>query len=125
MKHARILPAFALLAACVATPAARTGGGPVGLGQTAYIDGPRVRPDRVIEDSRCPMNARCVWAGRFVLRATVFGGGRTRQVDLTLGEPIPIADGALTLTSVTPERVAGKRVKPRPFRFAFSFQGGL
>lgn len=34
--------------------------GPVRLGEIAAVDGPRVRPDRVIEDSRCPADVQCI-----------------------------------------------------------------
>lgn len=125
LRMAFPLTALVISVGCTATQAERTGGGPVRLGQTAYYDGPRVRPDRVIEDSRCPVNVRCVWAGRVVLRATVFGGGWTKQVDLTLGDPLAIADGALTLTSVSPEKTTDKHLKMHDYRFAFAFQGGI
>src|SRR3546814_2440709 len=39
-------------------------GSDVALCQKAYVDGPLVQPVAVVEDSRCPMNVRCVWAGR-------------------------------------------------------------
>lgn len=99
--------------------------GPARLGQTVYVDGPRVTPLRVIEDSRCPMNARCIWAGRVVLRARVQGGAWQREIDLTLGQSTQVADGALTLVSVTPDRRTDRGIKPRDYRFAFTFQGGL
>lgn len=116
------------LAGCTATaanPLAPTlPEGPARLGQTVYVDGPRVTPLRVIEDSRCPMNARCIWAGRVVLRVKVQGGAWQRNIDLTLGEPVQVADGALTLVSVTPESRTDTPVKPSHYRFAFTFQGG-
>lgn len=99
--------------------------GPVRLGEIARAGGPRVRPDRVIEDSRCPSDVSCVTAGRLIVRATVFGGGWSKQVDLTLGEPIPVADGLLTLTEAVPSRIAGQSIKSTSYRFAFLFQGGL
>lgn len=34
--------------------------GAVRLGQTAFVGGPKVRPYRIIEDSRCPANLQCV-----------------------------------------------------------------
>lgn len=34
--------------------------GPVALGRTAYVGGPRVVPKRVVEDSRCPPATHCV-----------------------------------------------------------------
>lgn len=96
------------------------------LGQIASVNGPRVRPERVVEDSRCPADTVCVWAGRLIVRATVLGGGWTKQVDLTLGVPVPIADGTLTLIAATPAPPAGKRPGGSPpCRFTFAFQGGL
>jgi hypothetical protein len=116
--------ASAALTGCAATTAGPTAEGPARLGQTVYVDGPRVTPVRAIEDSRCPMNARCVWAGRVVLRVRVRGDAWSREIDLTLGEPVPVADGALTLTSVSPERRTDKPITPRDYRFTFTFQGG-
>jgi hypothetical protein len=37
------------------------------------------------------------------VRATVLAGGCTRQVDLTLGLPVDIAAGKLTLVEVAPD----------------------
>ena len=114
-----------LLAGCASTVAPQGIEGPVQLGQVAYVSGPRVRPDRLIEDSRCPIATQCIWAGRVVLRATVLGGGWSRQVDLTLGKPFPIADGTLTLISVEPERSSGKQEPQQQLRFMFAFRGAL
>ncbi|URW76555.1 hypothetical protein M9980_04900 [Sphingomonas donggukensis] len=125
MKTPSILAAALALSACVATAEPRAIEGPVRMGQIAYVNGPRVRPEKLIEDSRCPMNARCVWAGRAIVRAAVTTGSGTRRIDLTLGKPERVADGMLTLVSITPERVAGAQPKPAPYRFAFEFAGGL
>jgi len=114
------------LAGCAATAATpQPPSGPARLGQTVYVDGPRVTPIKVIEDSRCPMNARCVWAGRVVLRVKVTGGAWQRTIDLTMGEPVQVADGGLTLVSVTPDKRTDTTIKPRDYRFAFTFQGGF
>lgn len=99
--------------------------GPARLGQTVFVDGPHVTPLKVIEDSRCPMNARCVWAGRVVLRVKVTGGAWQRTINLTMGEPMQVADGGLTLVSVTPDKRTDVAIKPRDYRFAFTFQGGF
>lgn len=53
--------------------------------------------DRVIEDSRCPADVQCIQAGRLVVRATVLGGGWCKEMDLTPGTPVPVADGMLRL----------------------------
>lgn len=114
------------LGGCATTPAA-TGHlieGPVRLGEMAAVDGPRVRPDRVVEDSRCPTDVQCIVEGRLVVRATVLGGGWSRQVDLTLGIPVPIADGMLTLVEATPVPIAPQTADRSAARFTFTFQGG-
>ncbi|MCC4589494.1 hypothetical protein LL962_20790 [Xanthomonas sp. NCPPB 1067] len=69
--------AIVSLGGCVTKPYATPNlvEGPVGLGETAAVDGPKVRPDQVIEDSRCPADVQCIQAGRLIVRATVIGGG--------------------------------------------------
>ncbi|GGE94152.1 hypothetical protein [Sphingomonas prati] len=120
--HRALLPlVLSLLAGCATAGAVE---GPVRIGRTAHVGGPRVRVDRIIEDSRCPVDTQCVWAGRLIVRATVLGGTSSRQVDLTLGEPVAIADGKLTLVAAVPDRSTGQRANAQ-YRFAFDFQGGL
>lgn len=122
-RSAIVASIFALLASCASVGPVE---GPVRLGQVASVNGPRVRPEQVIEDSRCPIDVQCVWAGRLIVRATVLGGGWSKQLDLTLGMPVNVADGSLTLIKVTPDRKSGSRGGvPLPYRFTFAFQGGL
>jgi hypothetical protein len=113
------------LVGCAATgPVARPPiEGPVRLGEIAAVDGPQVRPDSVVEDSRCPPAVQCIQAGRLVVRATVLGGGWSKQLDLTLGVPTPIADGMLTLVDATPVPVT-TATNLSAARFTFKFQGG-
>lgn len=82
--------------------------------------GVAVEPLRVIEDSRCPQDVTCVWAGRFVLAARVRDHGRVQSVKLTLGVPQKIGRGRVTLDQVTPER-AGKRINGQQYRFGLSY----
>lgn len=98
--------------------------GPVRLGEIAAVDGPKVRPDQVIEDSRCPADVQCIQAGRLIVKVTVIGGGWSKQVDLTLGIPVPVADGMLTLVDATPVPLSGEAVPASAARFTFKFQGG-
>ncbi len=123
MKAAAALIAFAL-AGCATVPPAHAGP-TAGLGEFAYTNGIRVRPIEVVEDSRCPALVRCVWAGRIVVRSEVIGGSWSRTLDLELGKPQPVADGALTLVAVAPQKAAPGKIEPRAYRFTFDFQGGL
>jgi hypothetical protein len=54
------------------------------LGKEKSVDRGRlkVRFDRVVEDSRCPMNARCIQAGNAKVRLTVSQGRSSRRITL-------------------------------------------
>ncbi|MDP9423295.1 MAG: hypothetical protein M3Q19_10795 [Pseudomonadota bacterium] len=120
-----ILAILALpLAGCATTPPAKAGP-TAGFGEIAYTNGLRVRPIAIVEDSRCPINALCVWAGRLVVRSEVRGGAWKKVLDLELAKPEPIADGALTLVAAEPSKMADTPIDTRTYRFAFDFQGGL
>lgn len=118
--------AFAAIAltACTSIPSANSSP-TAGIGQIADVNGLKVRPLQVVEDSRCPQNARCIWAGRLIVRAEVIGGSWRQTRDLELGKPQHIADGALTLVGGSPEKSAETETDPRAYRFTFDFQGGL
>ncbi|MBB6510598.1 hypothetical protein F4695_003989 [Rhizobium soli] len=123
-----VLPRTLLLASCISLAAGVStveADQSSSLGQTIAVGGPHVRADQVVEDSRCQIE-HCVWEGQFILRATVSGGNWIKQVDLTLGKPVPVADGMLTLTTVTPDVSSRRRGDDVvPYRFTFLFQGGL
>lgn len=121
----RILSLAALALAACATVQPASSSPTAALGQVAHINGLKVRPITVIEDSRCPIDVVCVWAGRIVVRSEVRGGSWHRILDLELGKPQQIADGALTLVAVQPSKLAGARADPRAYRMTFDFQGGL
>ncbi|MFY8195515.1 MAG: hypothetical protein ACOVKV_10580 [Novosphingobium sp.] len=110
-----LAPALAL-AACATPAMVERSDGLAMIGQTTRVGADKVRVDSLIEDSRCPMNARCVWAGRVIVEATVERGGAFDTKRFTLGEP---SDG-LVLDTVEPGRMAGKKMKPADYQFHFS-----
>ncbi len=130
MKHALILLSTLALAGCVHTqdaPIVSAGpiqpiGAQVALGQPVQVGKLVATPMEVAEDSRCPMNARCVWAGRVILVTRIDGPGWRETVPLTLGEAYGTHGTILTLTSARPERVTGE--EPVPDNYRFSFEGG-
>lgn len=99
----------------------------IGFGQKAYADGPIIEAVKLVEDSRCPQNARCVWAGRLVLDMRWYrGNGEAVPFTLSLDEPTHIADGHIEITSAPPPMTAGEpSPKPADYRFSFRFRGGI
>ena len=117
MKAVTLIIAAALAAAHV-SPA--TAGPTVGIGEVARLHGIRIRPIAVIEDSRCPINARCIWAGRLILAARIDGRGWHKRLNLTLGKPVSTHGFTIALVSAEPGKLAGSR-HPRPAR-RFGFE---
>lgn len=125
----RILAAVALalalpLAACATTPdrIAAAEGSAVKLGQPVALAGLTLTPMTVVEDSRCPINARCVWAGRIVVTTSVDGAGWSENANLILGEPQQVRGTRVALVSAEPGRMAGQDTAMDDYRFVF--EGG-
>lgn len=96
-----------------------------GLGQWFEVDpGIRVQPVAVIEDSRCPVSTNCVWAGRVIITVRVRDHGRRSTARFTLGQPLKVGKGMLTLDQVLPEKRTGA-LPPREYRFGFSYAPAL
>jgi hypothetical protein len=99
-RMVRLVPTFApvfaltaplLLSGCVTYKVRSDGIARVALGETVYVDGPRVTPLAVIEDSRCPIDARCVWAGQVRLKVRIDIGARGEERELGV-YPLRIRD---------------------------------
>jgi hypothetical protein len=128
IRQTVFLSATALMASsCITTPVVRQNGDNVALGQAADVGGPVIRPVRVLEDSRCPINARCIHAGDVRVLIEILQPRGKPPVEVSLTKAAQIADGQLTLTDVTPNRGMTNSPGPKPgdYRFSFKFDGGL
>lgn len=87
------------------------------IGEIADLgDGLLVRPIEVVQDSRCPANVDCVWAGLLQVRVVIAGSGE--QV-VTLGEPVATPRGSFVLAVASPSRWHEPPTEPPPYRFGF------
>jgi hypothetical protein len=87
-----------LFAACASAPAAPTRP-PVSageefflaMGESVGVNGGdfTVEFSRVLEDSRCPMNARCVWEGNARIALEVREAARRQVIELNTSERFP------------------------------------
>ncbi len=128
------LTALLLLAGCVTTPRVEEpspasedsddGLSRTRLGETVAVGGPKVTPVALLEDSRCPTDTRCIWAGRVRVTVRVDLGRGSQMRELTQGQPVPVADGTLELVAVQPDRTEHP-IAPEAYRFGFRFMGGL
>lgn len=121
MKYSPLLAFVFTLAACATIPAPPVpDGGPVAIGESARVGTLVATPNQVTEDSRCPTDVQCVWAGRVILSTQIDGGGWFETVPLTLGQPHATHGATITLVSVTPAKRAGGTINPGDYRFTFA-----
>ncbi|VVT14561.1 conserved exported hypothetical protein [Erythrobacter sp. EC-HK427] len=131
-RHAALLAQALSLSACATVPDAPTltGGEPMPAGSVVALRQPVavgdvvVTPMRVVEDSRCPINARCVWPGRLVVETRVDGAGWRETVPLTLGDPQRVRGWSISLVSGEPGQMAGSE-PVRAEEYRLSYEGRL
>ena len=119
--------AAALTAGCVTTPHYNPDGSfEARMGQRVNLNGTRITVIKVLEDSRCPMEARCVWAGRVRLNLLIELGGKTSERELTSDEPLMITgDAMLELVGTMPPKSTQRTLAPSDYRFTLRFSRKL
>ncbi len=73
----------------------------IGLGYSVKLPDQDVRIsfDRVVEDSLCPANVRCIWAGKAVIRLTVTEADTSTEVLLSLEPDSPVSSPWIRVAS--------------------------
>jgi len=127
MKLACTFAPLALLSACATAQTAEIPGcrqGPcVRIGEVQDLGDIQVKPLAVLEDSRCPIEADCSWAGQLRLETELTLGHEVITVELTAWQGFTINGGTLTLAEVAPDpsvQWPDLRGQDYSFRFAFT-----
>lgn len=81
----------------------------VALDESVTFGGTDIVPRRVVEDSRCPVDATCTWAGTFLAEVAITSPDtdvdEVRQ--LSIGDTIVTSFGTVVLDSVAPPPTTG------------------
>ena len=78
-----------------------------------------VTPHEILEDSRCPVDVQCVWAGTVRVRATLESGLGTAPQIFELYKSITTETEIVHLAAVEPSPYAGVTIKPEDYVFVF------
>ncbi len=119
-RIARPLTALALtfaLAGCITFRTVNDGITRAQIGETVQVGPLAVTPIKLLEDSRCPQETQCVWAGRVRISARIDGG---EPIELTQGQPFALGGRSLTLAEVHPEPRKDVTRYPDEYRFGFT-----
>ena len=125
MKRIAAMLACQVLMACgTATPPAApavAAGTPLtlGVGEAALLEGTSVslRFLGVVEDSRCPIDTSCVWAGEVKVKLEILESSKAaRQVELRIGERANAGARSVTLEQVEPQPRSNVRIAANGYR---------
>lgn len=89
------------------------------IGQSVSALDVTITPKAVIEDSRCPADVQCIWAGRVRITVTLTSGLGTSDQEFTLGQTITTEAETVTLVEVTPAMKSNTDITPAQYRFIF------
>jgi len=86
----------------------------VPLDNSVTIKGITVKFIEVVEDSRCPKDVNCIWAGRAIVKVEVDAKGKKREEILIFGETRPGETKNQILYSTTDWMLKGLTLNPYP-----------
>lgn len=92
----------------------------VSLGEEFKVGNTTITPLTIVEDSRCPADVQCIWAGTFLAEVTITTEGTTENRQLSIGDQISTSHGPLVLEAVEPQAVSGQEVRPSEYRLIFT-----
>ncbi len=79
-----------------------------------------ITPLEVLDDSRCPTDVQCIWAGTVKVRATVTTPGSTGEETMEIGHPVEKDGYTITFTELTPAPHSGETIPSSSYRFVFT-----
>lgn len=93
------------------------------VGGSRVADQVLIYPWAVLEDSRCPANVNCVWAGRIKVALRLQNPETKKELVagtvLELGQSVKVNGLELTLLEVQPNQISGTKIKDGEYRFIF------
>lgn len=115
-------------AACPAVASPQSGDQtllPTGINKPVTGFGVTITPIKVLEDSRCPVDVTCIQAGTVKMTAKVrIDQQGTESVEtFSLGVPVSVGGGTITLVRVNPTKSAGGEIPSSNYQFSFKVVG--
>lgn len=94
-------------------------GTPVGIGQAVWSGDAILTPTAIKEDSRCPADATCVWAGKLTVTTRITATHWAQTAQMTLGEPYEVMGRTFLLSSATPQKRTDGTIPASEYRLVY------
>ncbi len=92
------------------------------IGKEVFALGVKLLPLEIKEDSRCPADVQCVWAGTVRTLVRINSGLGKSEMIFTLGTPITTEVEVVTLIEVRPAPTAGVKIATKDYIFVFQIE---
>lgn len=92
----------------------------VKLGDAFEVSGIKIIVAELIEDSRCPLNTKCIQTGTVRVKMDGKYGLVNKSITFSLNKPVTFMGYTGTLVSVAPEKTADKTIALSNYVFTFS-----
>lgn len=92
------------------------------IGESKNVAGLTISPIRIVEDSRCPFGAQCIWAGRVAVEFEVVAGGKTETKIMNSDEDkvIEYEGYKIDMVDVKPDKPGASTIlKATDYRIVF------
>ena len=86
----------------------------VPLDESIVLKGISIKFVEVVEDSRCPKDVNCIWAGRAIVKVEVTANGKKEEKTLIFGEVRPGENKNTNLYSSNEFAINGLTLNPYP-----------
>ena len=81
-----------------------------------------ITPRKIVDDSRCPSDVQCIWAGTAHVKTTVTTPAGSSDVVFELAHPEIVGDYRITLSELTPASHSGEVIQDSSYRFVFTVE---
>lgn len=94
--------------------------GNVSVGKTVYVNGVKITLNKIVQDSRCPIDAICVWAGNVTANVTLQSNTDKETIDIFSDKGAVAFDSyQITLEKISPSSKADTEIKPADYILTF------
>lgn len=94
--------------------------GRVEVGKTVFINGVRITLNRVVQDSRCPIDVQCIQAGAITANVTFWSDTDSETRNMASDEvPLAFDSYRISIINIAPPRMSGREVDPKSYVLTF------
>ena len=94
--------------------------GEVGVGKTVFINGVRITLNKIVQDSRCPIDVQCIQAGWVTANVTLRSDTDKETRDIASNAaPVAFDSFKISIENIKPSRVAGSAPESGSYLITF------